>query len=312
MAGLVALEKMVMLVLLMLVGFVAAKAKWVDSAFSQRASHLVANVFIVATILSSVVGVEPQMAGKELLVVVVSVFFVFGVGGVLGFVVSRLLPLPQQDWTVAWLSVFFMNNVFIGFPVVEALFGQSAVFCASLSNLPFNLLLFSIGVSRLRAGQGRGRVTLREVLSPALVGTLAAIVLFLFQIPLPSLVADTIRTLGGATVPLSMLVVGIQLGSRNISTVIHNRNLVLTSILKMIFWPVLTFLAVNWLPLPLSMKLALIFGSVFPTAVAVVAVTSMENRNAVLAAEMIAFTTMISIVTIPVSALLLLGYYGLV
>ena len=70
MAGLVALEKMVMLVLLMLVGFVAAKAKWVDSAFSQRASHLVANVFIVATILSSVVGVEPQMAGKELLVVV--------------------------------------------------------------------------------------------------------------------------------------------------------------------------------------------------------------------------------------------------
>ncbi|MDQ9752339.1 hypothetical protein RFZ03_16990, partial [Acinetobacter baumannii] len=70
---------------------------------------------------------------KELLLVVVSVFFVFGVGGVLGFVVSRLLPLPQQDRTVAWLSVFFMNNVFIGFPVVEALFGQSAVFCASLS-----------------------------------------------------------------------------------------------------------------------------------------------------------------------------------
>ena len=46
MAGLVALEKMVMLVLLMVVGFAAAKAKWVDGAFSQRASHLVANVFI--------------------------------------------------------------------------------------------------------------------------------------------------------------------------------------------------------------------------------------------------------------------------
>ena len=49
MAGLVALEKMVMLVLLMVVGFAAAKAKWVDGAFSQRASHMVANVFIVAT-----------------------------------------------------------------------------------------------------------------------------------------------------------------------------------------------------------------------------------------------------------------------
>ena len=69
MAGLVALEKMVMLVLLMVVGFAAAKAKWVDGAFSQRASHMVANVFIVATILSSVVGAEPQMAGDELALV---------------------------------------------------------------------------------------------------------------------------------------------------------------------------------------------------------------------------------------------------
>ena len=211
MAGLVALEKMVMLVLLMVVGFAAAKAKWVDGAFSQRASHLVANVFIVATILSSVVGAEPQMAGSELAMVVVSVFILFGVGGLIGWLAAKALPLSKQDRTVAWLSVFFMNNVFIGFPVVEALFGQSAVFCASLSNLPFNLLLFSIGVSRLRAGQGRGRVTFREVLSPAMIGTLLAIAIFLFQIPLPELVGDTIQTLSGATVPLSMIIVGISL-----------------------------------------------------------------------------------------------------
>ncbi|MFR4758439.1 MAG: hypothetical protein ACLT9P_10425 [Evtepia gabavorous] len=59
MAGWVALEKMVMLVLLMLVGFAAAKAQWVDSAFSQKTSRLVANVFIVATILSFGGGVQP-------------------------------------------------------------------------------------------------------------------------------------------------------------------------------------------------------------------------------------------------------------
>ena len=42
MAGLVVLEKMVMLVLLMLVGFLAAKGKWVDESFGQKASFLVA------------------------------------------------------------------------------------------------------------------------------------------------------------------------------------------------------------------------------------------------------------------------------
>lgn len=154
MAGWVALEKMVMLVLLMLVGFAAAKAQWVDSAFSQKTSRLVANVFIVATILSSVVGVQPLLTGGEMAVVVAAVFVLFAIAGVLGWVCAGCAPLPGGR-TAAWLSVFFMNNVFVGFPVVEALFGESAVFCASLTTLPFNLLLFSLGVSRLRAGQGR-------------------------------------------------------------------------------------------------------------------------------------------------------------
>ena len=123
---------------------------------------------------------------------------------------------------------------------------------------------------------------------------------------------ETIDTLGSATVPISMLVVGIQLGSSRITEVIRDRKLVITSVMKMILWPILTFLAVNWLPLPVNMKAALIFGSAFPTAVAVVAITSMENRNAVKAAEIIAFTTLLSVITLPVSALLLMGYYNLV
>ena len=147
MAGLVVLEKMVMLVLLMVVGFLAAKGKWVDEAFGQKASFLVANVFIVATILASVVGMEPLFSGEELVLAVVAVFVLFAIGGILGWVCARLLPLTPGDRTAAWLSVFFMNNVFIGFPVVEALFGPSAVFCAALTGLPFNLLLFSLGVS---------------------------------------------------------------------------------------------------------------------------------------------------------------------
>lgn len=243
MAGLVALEKMVMLVLLMLVGFATAKAKWVDGAFSQRASHLVANVFIVATILSSVVGMEPQMAGGELVLVVGAVFLLFAIGGILGWGIARLLPLDKQDRAVAWLSVFFMNNVFIGFPVVEALFGQSAIFCASLSNLPFNLLLFSIGVTRLRAGHGR--MTLREVFSPALIGTLIAIAIFLFRIPVPGLVGDTIKALSGATVPLSMIIVGISLSQVPVGKALRDWKAYAVSLVRLILCPIVVRLVLG-------------------------------------------------------------------
>lgn len=129
MAGWVALEKMVMLVLLMLVGFAAAKAQWVDSAFSQKTSRLVANVFIVATILSSVVGVQPLLTGGEMAVVVAAVFVLFAIAGVLGWgLLPGCCPSPRGTRTAAWLSVFFMNNVFVGFPWWRPCLGRCAVF----------------------------------------------------------------------------------------------------------------------------------------------------------------------------------------
>ena len=72
MTGLVVLEKMGMLVLLMAVGFAAAKANWVGDGFNQATSRLVANVFLPASILSSVIGVAPLFSGKELAVAFVS------------------------------------------------------------------------------------------------------------------------------------------------------------------------------------------------------------------------------------------------
>ena len=211
MTWMIVLEKMVMLVLLMLVGFGCAKAGWTDSAFSQKASRLVMNIFIVGMIVNSVANVKPILTNQELLIAVGVVFLVFFLGGFLGWAGARLCGLKGKDRDVAWLSVFFMNNVFIGFPVIESIFGSNAIFCASLSNLPFNLLLYSIGIAQLRAGMGEGRFKLREVFSPPMVATVAAIVSFLLRAPLPSLVADTLSTLGAATVPMSMIIVGTSL-----------------------------------------------------------------------------------------------------
>lgn len=208
MAGIV-LEKMGMLVLLMIVGFGCAKAGWIDGAFSQKASRLVMNVFLPATILTSALGGGESMTWGELALAGAAVFVMFFLGGGLGWVAARMLPFSGRDRNVAWMSVFFMNNMFIGVPVVQALFGDRAVFCASLTNLPFNLLLYTVGVASLRTGVGR--VRFREVLTPPLLATLAAVGLYLSGLPLPALAADTLSALGAVTVPLSMVVVGVSL-----------------------------------------------------------------------------------------------------
>lgn len=245
MAGLVVLEKMIMLVILMMVGFGAAKARWVDAAFNQVASKLVTNVFIACTIAGSVMNVEPLLSGGELLLAIGAIFLTFLIGGAIGWVVSRCLKLKGHERNVAWLSIFFMNNVFVGFPVVEAVFGPDAIFCASLSNLPFNLLLYTIGVANLRAGEGRGRVKFREIFSIPLIATFVAIVLFLTRLPVPKLVADVVTTLGSATVPMSMLIIGISLSRVPIKEALGDWRAYAVSLTRLILCPVAAWLVMG-------------------------------------------------------------------
>ena len=90
MTGLVVLEKMGMLVLLMAVGFAAAKANWVGDGFNQATSRLVANVFLPASILSSVIGVAPLFSGKELAVGIAGTFVLFGLCAVGGLDIAAM------------------------------------------------------------------------------------------------------------------------------------------------------------------------------------------------------------------------------
>ena len=314
----IVLKKIISIFIITFVGFIANKKGILPNQSNRYLVDLLMMITTPCMVLASITSTEltEDTVKTTLLMILFSVLW-FAASAFLSWVLCiKILKMKDHpDAGVYMAGVTTINNGFMGFPITLALFGEDVFFYMVLFQMMLTIYLYSGCIMQVDYGHKRKmdlKLTLKQLANPCSMSAVLGIIMLFLGLHLPDMIFETVDSIGSITVPLSMLVVGIQLGSSKISTVIHNRNLVLTSVLKMIFWPVLTFLAVNWLPLPLSMKLALIFGSVFPTAVAVVAVTSMENRNAVLAAEMIAFTTMISIVTIPVSALLLLGYYGLV
>lgn len=307
MTWMVVLQKMMMLVILILTGFACAKAQWVDSEFSKKASRLVLNIFMVALIVKSAVNVEPMFSSQELLLAVGAGFLMFGVGAALGWLVSRILPLDRQNRTVAWLSVFFMNNVFIGFPVIEAIFGPDAIFCASLSNLPFNLLLYSVGVAQLRAGQGKGRVKLREVFTAPMIATFVAIALFLLQLPVPELASDTLSTLGGVTVPLSMIIVGISLSRVPIRAAFTDWRAYAVSLTKLVLCPVVTWLILGlFLPPDSLIKGVFVAIAACPSASMITILSVRFGADDTFASRVNFLSTVLCAVTLPIITYFLL------
>jgi hypothetical protein len=262
---------------------------------------------MVGLIIASVANVTPMFSGTELLIAIVAVFVMFLVGGVLGWIGAKALRLKDRDFSVGWLSVFFMNNVFIGYPLVEAVFGSDALFCASLSTIPFNVFIFTVGVAFLQGGPGKGKIHLREIISPPMIATFLAIVIFLTQVPVPELVVDTLSSLGAATVPVSMLIIGTSLSQVPLKDAFTDWRAYAISLVRLILCPV-----VSWLVLGLFLPQGSMVLGVFvliaacPSAAMITILSVRFGVDETLATRVNFISTILSAVTLPIMASLLL------
>ena len=206
------LTKMVIFVVLMVIGYVGARAKLLNAEFTKAASKLTLNVFMTATILNSVITNPPQLSGGKLAEVMLACFVSVGFGYLLSALIVRLLPFNREKKPLMELLISVTNTMFIGVPVAEPVFGSQAVFYIALSCIPFNVFLYTYGVWRMNRSGERARLSWRDMVSVPLIATLAALLIFVLKVPMPRVVKELCSTLSAGTVPMSMLVIGASLG----------------------------------------------------------------------------------------------------
>ena len=303
----VLIEKMALLVMLLALGYLCARLKLVGPEFNKGLSKLVINVFLAGMILSSVINKKLEMTGGDvafgLLMMTLSMLICVGIG----WLSPTLLRIKDGDKGMYRMLAAFMNNGFVGFPLVAAVYGENAVFFASLSNIPFNLLLYTVGVMLLQRGDKSTKFSIKSVINVPIVATLIAFVIFIFEIPMPKLVDDVADTLSAATVPLSMMCVGLSLGSVSLKEALLQPRLYGISLVRLLICP----LAV-WLVLRIFITNPVILGTIVllsacPSAIICTILGIQYGRDGVESSEAIFISTMLSMITIP----LLISVLGL-
>ena len=214
-------------------------------------------------------------------------------------------PLRTGDSGMYVLLMAFMNNGFMGFPLVAAFFGEEAVFIASLSNIPLNFLLYTVGIRVLNNNGEKHGFSLRQVINIPIIATLLACLIFAFRIPMPVFVDDLCDTVGASVVPLSMMCIGMSLGNVPVKAAVMQPKMYLISFVKLIVIP-----AVIWLVLRLLISDPLVLGVIMmvmltPSA-AICTIVGLENgRDGVESSSGIFISTLLSSVTIPLMVFLL-------
>ena len=139
------------------IGYIAKKAHVMDKTIDKGLSKLILNTALPAMILGSVLTADSLPESTEILITMGLSIVSFAIMTALAFLVTKLLGVRDGHRGVFRFMLTFGNVGFIGFPVLSAIFGPSTLIYGSIFNLPFNFLVFTMGVWFIaRAGLGRG------------------------------------------------------------------------------------------------------------------------------------------------------------
>ena len=304
----VIITNIVAVFLIMGVGFVANRIGLLPEKANDYLSPLLIKITTPCLILANITTreVEEGMWGDIFKALIVFALY-FVVFCFLAWVLMvKILKLKDHKDCGVYMMLFAsINNGFIGLPITLAIFGEDKLFYMVFFQIMLTMYMFGPGILQVHYGDGKkggNKSALKMILSPVIIAGLVGILILTLGINLPEVILKCLDTIGSATTPLSMIVIGIQLGSSDFKGILSNKNLMVGSILKMILTPLITILLVNWLPINNSIKLVAVFGASFPSAVAATPIAQMEGKNSQLAAEGVALTTLISLVTMPLTA----------
>lgn len=287
--------KMAMLVLIMLLGYLCARIGITGPEFNQRVTPLMVKVLLPATILNSVLSV-PDFSGRELLDYILVMTVMVALQMLPAWFLPRLMRTRSEDVGATRLVTAFGNVGFVGLPVVAAIFGDEMVFFASLCNIPFNLALYSC--SAVQLSPDGGRVRWQDVLNAPVIATLLSVVLLLSRVHVPGVLADTISSVSGVTIPLSMLVIGTSLGGISVRSVLTDWRVYVVSAVRLLVCPLLTWLVLRPFAAGALLGISVLMAAC-PSAMLVTALCLQYGRSDAFASKCIFLSTVLSAVTIP-------------
>lgn len=286
------------LFLMMAVGFALAKKKLVGTETLSQLSRILLKVVAPCVVISSL-QVDFSM---ELLKTMGMALLVLAVIYVLYYILVCLLFKRQPEATRASLrfGTMFGNVGFMGLPLIQAVLGQEATIFCVMSLAVFNVSSWTLGVSFM----GERVSAKKAVLNPGVLSLLAGLVLFVLQIRLPSPVLSAVEYMGSLNTPLAMVVIGGQMAGADLPATFKEKRLYGATLVKLVVMPLLTLLVLLPLRLERLMFLTIVILSGCPSAGVTSMFAQMYRKDTAASAQMITLSTLLSIITLPLVALL--------
>ena len=296
----VVFQTMLKLFLLLILGFVLFKCHIFDEYTNKKISALIVNVASPMLIISSIAGVEGS--NKSIVFLMIGAGILMYIGFIiLGKIINRIFPFPKKDWPVYECMVVFANTGFMGYPVLLDVFGQEAVFYASLIHMAFNFFVYTYAIMCLtKSDDSEFKLNFKQLLTPGIILIFVGIFIYLFDIQLPSVLMDTINSVGSLTAPLSMMMIGSSLAVYPIKDSFTDWRSYVFAFVRLIIVPFVTMIVCRLLHINPYYANITIITNAMPVGSMVLMLATQYNANVKIVTKNIVVSTLLSVITIPI------------
>jgi predicted permease len=290
---------------LVIVGYAARKIGILDLTVTRGFSRFIINVPLPALAISAFqISFSRERFTDAMLMAGISggcyLFYFF-----CAWITPKILRAERRDAGIYRFLVVFSNTGFMGYPVLEAFFGAESVFYGVIFNIPYSLLMFTVGIGFMIFAAGLpGEKRKIPWKNPGVIATAAGFILFLMPFRLPLILGRPIEILGAMTTPMSMIVIGSLLTHLRLREIWKGTAVYAAVFIRLIGIPLVVFAALKLAGFSGYLLIVPVLFSAMPAAANISILADQFGGNEELASRLVFLSTLFSVFTLPVFALL--------
>lgn len=294
-------EKVGILFLMIAVGYICSRTRMITSRGASQMTSLLMYVVCPCLIVSSFQIDSGEVGIKEVGIA----FLIATIGQVLSILLSFVVFRRKEEMRRRLLqfAVAYSNCGFMGLPLAQAVLGDKGVIYASVYIVVFNVFVWTHGYMTMSGG-ARGNLVRKLLLNPGIIGMAIGLPLFILHIHLPDLIGSTISSFSNLNTPLSMVIIGTYVAKVAPRDFFSDPDVYITAFFRLIAAPLIflgvIFVLSRFVVIDANILITCVILASAPSAGNTVLFSAMFGGDARTGSKLVAVSTLLSIVTMPV------------
>jgi hypothetical protein len=223
---------------------------------------------------------------------------------ILGVISMKLFKLPNSTKQIHVIQTMFGNQGFINIPILMSLFtnGEANVYIA-LFTLVDQILLWSLGIMIMSSSDPTNGgifspTTIKKILNPMNVCMMLAVVFTSLHIKLPTVISETVTSVGNVSFSLALIFLGATLSYVSLKSFKYLYDYAFLVIVKMFCVPILVGLVVSHYVTPIETTILTLMAAM-PAMSAIPMMAQSYHSDSEFASQTVFIMTACSAITIP-------------